>query len=71
MGNSLHWSRKEFNFASTVLARRELGESHKNETLCKHSVHKGLSGCGGQIWTDDLQVMSLTSYRAAPPREFL
>ena len=25
-------------------------------------------GCGGRIWTYDLQVMSLTSYRAAPPR---
>jgi hypothetical protein len=25
-------------------------------------------GCGGRIWTCDLQVMSLTSYRAAPPR---
>jgi hypothetical protein len=23
-------------------------------------------GCGGQIRTDDLQVMSLTSYQAAP-----
>ena len=27
-----------------------------------------LFGCGGRIWTYDLQVMSLTSYRAAPPR---
>ena len=27
-----------------------------------------LFGCGGWIWTNDLQVMSLTSYRAAPPR---
>ena len=26
-------------------------------------------GCGGRIWTYDLQVMSLTSYRAAPPRD--
>src|SRR4051812_36221381 len=26
------------------------------------------SGCGGRIRTCDLQVMSLTSYRAAPPR---
>ncbi len=25
-------------------------------------------GCGGWIRTSDLQVMSLTSYRAAPPR---
>ncbi len=25
-------------------------------------------GCGGRIRTYDLQVMSLTSYRAAPPR---
>ena len=29
---------------------------------------RGLIGCGGRIWTYDLQVMSLTSYRAAPPR---
>jgi hypothetical protein len=28
-----------------------------------------LFGCGGRIRTYDLQVMSLTSYRAAPPRE--
>ena len=27
-----------------------------------------LFGCGAWIWTKDLQVMSLTSYRAAPPR---
>jgi hypothetical protein len=27
-----------------------------------------LFGCGGRIRTCDLQVMSLTSYRAAPPR---
>ena len=26
------------------------------------------SGCGGRIWTDDLRVMSPTSYQAAPPR---
>jgi hypothetical protein len=26
-------------------------------------------GCGGRIRTCDLQVMSLTSYRTAPPRE--
>ena len=26
-------------------------------------------GCGGPIWTDDLKVMSLASYQAAPPRE--
>ena len=26
-------------------------------------------GCGGRIWTYDLQVMSLTSYRAAPSRD--
>ena len=25
-------------------------------------------GSGGQIWTDDLRVMSPTSYQAAPPR---
>ncbi len=25
-------------------------------------------GCGGRIWTDDLRVMSPTSYQAAPPR---
>ena len=25
-------------------------------------------GCGGRIWTADLQVMSLTSYQTAPPR---
>ena len=30
-----------------------------------------LIGCGSQIWTDDLQVMSLTSYRAAPSRAIL
>ena len=28
----------------------------------------GKIGCGGRIRTYDLQVMSLTSYRAAPPR---
>ncbi len=28
-------------------------------------------GCGGRIWTYDLQVMSLTSYRAAPPRDIV
>ncbi len=28
----------------------------------------GLFGCGGRIRTCDLQVMSLTSYRTAPPR---
>ena len=28
-----------------------------------------VNGCGGRIWTYDLQVMSLTSYRAAPPRD--
>ena len=26
-------------------------------------------GCGSQIWTDDLRVMSPTSYRAAPSRD--
>ena len=26
-------------------------------------------GCGGRIWTYDLQVMSLTSYQAALPRD--
>ena len=26
-------------------------------------------GCGGRIWTNDLQVMSLTSYQTAPPRD--
>ena len=26
-------------------------------------------GCGGWIWTSDLQVMSLTSYQTAPPRD--
>ena len=26
-------------------------------------------GCGGRIWTCDLQVMSLTSYQTAPPRD--
>ena len=35
--------------------------------------HKGtffiLTGCGGWIWTNDLQVMSLTSYRTALPRD--
>ena len=29
---------------------------------------KNMIGCGGRIWTCDLQVMSLTSYRTAPPR---
>ena len=29
----------------------------------------GLFGCGSQIWTDDLRVMSPTSYRAAPSRD--
>ena len=28
-----------------------------------------LTGCGGWIWTTDLQVMSLTSYRTALPRD--
>ena len=38
--------------------------NHKKNTL------KGvLNGCGGRIWTNDLQVMSLTSYRAALPRD--
>ena len=27
-----------------------------------------LIGCGGWIWTNDLRVMSPTSYQAAPPR---
>ena len=30
-----------------------------------------LIGSGGQIWTDDLRVMSPTSYRTAPPRAIL
>ena len=28
-----------------------------------------LIGCGAWIWTKDLQVMSLTSYQTAPPRD--
>ena len=39
----------------------------------KCRVRKRLSdaafGCGGQILTDDLWVMSPTSYQAAPPRD--
>ena len=31
--------------------------------------YKGLKGCGGRIRTCGLQVMSLTSYLAAPPRD--
>ena len=31
-------------------------------------AHSGETGCRGGIWTRDLQVMSLASYRAAPPR---
>ena len=34
-------------------------------------IYKGIRseiGCGGRIRTYDLQVMSLTSYQAAPPR---
>lgn len=30
-----------------------------------------LSGCGGWIRTSDLEVMSLASYQAAPPRVIL
>ena len=44
--------------------------AHKQISEC---FEKGINfidivGCGGRIWTYDLQVMSLTSYRAAPPR---
>src|SRR5262249_60552335 len=31
-------------------------------------IWRAYFGCGGRIRTYDLQVMSLTSYRAAPPR---
>ena len=50
---------------SSLLALPELQKTfYKTSTIKK----VGIVGCGGRIWTYDLQVMSLTSYRAAPPR---
>ena len=39
---------------------------HPSSELCNLFV---ISGCGSQIRTDDLRVMSPTSYRAAPSRD--
>ena len=35
----------------------------------KNRFKKWIIGCGAWIWTKDLQVMSLTSYQTAPPRD--
>jgi hypothetical protein len=40
----------------------------QNENAANPLDWRRLFGCGGRIRTCDLQVMSLTSYRAAPPR---
>ena len=40
----------------------------RRSPVAKLSAHSGKTGGGGRIRTCDLQVMSLTSYRAAPPR---
>ena len=42
----------------------------RNQKPLETSTFPGAwSGCGGRIRTCDLQVMSLTSYRTAPPRD--
>jgi hypothetical protein len=43
---------------------RAVREAHK-KARTRRAVYVG---CGSRIWTYDLQVMSLTSYRAAPSR---
>ena len=37
--------------------------------LCSTDWATGPFGCGGRIWTNDLRVMSPTSYQAALPRD--
>ena len=44
------------------------GDKKTKNKHIKQKLRIGNIGCGGRIWTYDLQVMSLTSYRAAPPR---
>ena len=40
-----------------------------NKKIHRMGVFLIKSGCGEWIWTTDLQVMSLTSYRTALPRD--
>ena len=42
---------------------------HKNSRLQNPCKRLFYVGCGGWIWTNDLRVMSPTSYRAAPLRD--
>ena len=42
---------------------------HKKKNGKTLAVKPFLSGCGSRIWTDDLRVMSPTSYRAALSRD--
>ena len=50
------------------------GRSRFRQRFCRRQKQKNTLegvcnvGCGGRIWTDDLRVMSPTSYQAAPPR---
>ena len=44
---------------------REIADTKKEEV----KLPLIFIGCGGRFWTDDLQVMSLTSYQAALPRD--
>ena len=45
-------------------------QNHRNRKPLETSMFpRAWVGCGGRIRTCDLQVMSLTSYRTAPPRD--
>ena len=58
---------------SVIVIRLKTKKNPKNRNFwgCITYWFYWIIGCGGRIWTYDLQVMSLTSYRAAPPRVML